>query len=86
MMLDSDTVRIAMELFGLIFVAGGAWYELKALRKDVQRLEKKQEEANNVKTRTAVIEELNKSYDKRIAKLEERILMVMAGRNLSDGK
>lgn len=86
MQLDSHTIEIALEVAVLVFAAGGAWFELKALRKDISRLERKQEESNNVKTRTAIIEELNKAHDKRIAVLEERMLVLLASKDSQVGK
>lgn len=40
----------------VIFGAGFVYSELKAVRKDIARLEKKQEESNNVKIKQAVMQ------------------------------
>lgn len=52
------------ELFGFslkeiliaAFIVGGIWVELKAIRKDIARLEKKQDKYNNLQERTRVLE------------------------------
>lgn len=44
------------KLAAVIFAAGAVWGELKAIRKDIARLEKKQEESNRVKERLASVE------------------------------
>ncbi len=81
MQLDSSTIEIALEIAVLVFTAGGAWFELKALRKDISRLESKQEESNQVKMRTAVLESVKEVFEKRITVLEERMLLVLSERH-----
>lgn len=84
MQLDSSTIEIALEIALLVFTAGGAWFELKALRKDIIRLERKQEESNQVKMRTAVLESVKEVFEKRITVLEERMLLVLSERHKQD--
>lgn len=81
MNLDASTFEIAIEIALLVFTAGGAWFELKALRKDISRLERKQEESNQVKLRTAVLESVKDVFEKRITVLEERMLLVLSEKN-----
>ncbi len=75
---DGNSLEIAIEIALLVFTAGGAWYELKALRKDISRLEAKQEESNRVKTRTAILESVKDVFEKRITTLEERMLLLLS--------
>ena len=44
------------EIILAVFVAGGFWAELKAIRKDIARLEKKQDKYNNLQERTHILE------------------------------
>ena len=44
------------ELIVAVFVAGGFWAELKAIRKDIRRLEQKQDKYNNLQERTHILE------------------------------
>lgn len=45
--------EVGWKLAAVIFAAGAVWGELRAIRKDIARLEKKQEESNRVKERLA---------------------------------
>ncbi len=44
------------KLAGLIFAAGMVWAELKAIRKDIARLEEKQDKYNHLQERVARLE------------------------------
>ncbi len=44
------------KMAGLIFAAGMVWAELKAIRKDIARLEEKQDKYNNLQARTHELE------------------------------
>lgn len=56
MSLDTETI---WKILGLVFAAGAFWQELKAIRKDISRLEEKVEKHN--------------SFDRRIVRLESLI-------------
>jgi hypothetical protein len=56
MSLDAETI---WKILGLVFAAGAFWQELKAIRKDISRLEEKVEKHN--------------SFDRRIVRLESII-------------
>jgi hypothetical protein len=56
MSLDAETI---WKILGLVFAAGAFWQELKAIRKDISRLEEKVEKHN--------------SFDRRIVRLESLI-------------
>lgn len=53
MPLDTETI---WKILGLVFAAGAFWQELKAIRKDISRLEQKQDKYNNLQERTRVLE------------------------------
>ena len=44
------------ELAAVIFAAGAVWSELKAVRKDIARLEEKQDKYNHLQERVAKLE------------------------------
>ena len=47
---------IIWELAAIIFAAGAVWGELKAIRKDIARLEEKQDRYNHLQERVARLE------------------------------
>ena len=53
MNLDVETV---WKIVGVVFACGMVWGELKAIRKDIARLEIKQDKYNNLQERTRVLE------------------------------
>lgn len=53
MTLDAEAI---WKILGVVFAAGAVWGELKAIRKDIARLEKKQDRYNNLQERTRVLE------------------------------
>ena len=53
MTLDLETV---WKILGVVFACGMVWAELKAIRKDIARLEAKQDKYNNLQERTRVLE------------------------------
>lgn len=57
------------KIAAVLFAAGGMWSELRAIRKDIARLEKKQEESNRVKERVARLESSCTNAHKRINEL-----------------
>lgn len=56
MAMDSNLLDTIWKLAALIFAAGAVWGELKAIRKDIARLEAKQDKYNNLQERTRVLE------------------------------
>lgn len=55
-------VELVWKILGLVFAAGAIWNELKAIRKDIARLEAKQDKYNNLQERTRVLEVLVKNH------------------------
>lgn len=49
-------IELVWKILGLVFAAGAIWNELKAIRKDIARLEAKQDKYNNLQERTRVLE------------------------------
>ena len=54
------------KLAALVFAAGAVWQELKAIRKDIARLEEKQDKHNAVIERTYKLEQKVEDLEKRI--------------------
>lgn len=54
--MDSNLLDTIWKLAALIFAAGAVWGELKAIRKDIARLEKKADETNRLKERVGILE------------------------------
>lgn len=61
MTMNSEILNLIWELAAVIFAAGAVWSELKAIRKDLARLEDKVEKHN--------------SFDRRIVRLESYVDM-----------
>jgi len=53
MNIDTETI---WKILGLVFAAGAFWQELRAIRKDIARLEEKQDKYNNLQIRVAKLE------------------------------
>ena len=49
-------LELVWELAAVIFAAGAVWSELKAIRKDISRLEEKQDKYNHLQERVARLE------------------------------
>lgn len=62
--------RLFWEVVVAIFTAGSIWSELKAIRKDISRLEAKQDEYNNVKLRTAELETIVRLQSNDLAEMK----------------
>lgn len=54
--MTTEQFEIAWKVAGLIFFAGMFWGELKAIRKDIKRLELKQDKYNTLQERTLKLE------------------------------
>ena len=59
----------AWKIAALVFAAGGVWSELRAIRKDIARLEEKQDKYNTLQERVARLEDSCSSAHKRISEL-----------------
>lgn len=59
-----DQVEIFLKIGGIIFAAGALWGELKAIRKDINRLEQKQDRYNNLQERTHDLEMWKQYHEK----------------------
>ena len=59
------------EIIVVVFIAGGIWSQLQAIRKDIRRLEKKQDKYNNLQERTHDLE-MWKQYHEKEHKNEQQ--------------
>ncbi len=51
-----EQLEIAFKIGGIVFAVGVLWGELKAIRKDIARLEEKQDKYNHLQERVAKLE------------------------------
>lgn len=58
------------KLAAVVFGAGAMWAELKAIRKDIARLEQKQDKYNHLQERVVSVEASTKSAHHRLDNLE----------------
>ena len=61
MPIDTETI---WKVLGIVFAAGAFWQELRAIRKDIARLEEKQDKYNNLQIRVAKLETRMDEVDK----------------------
>lgn len=73
MMLDTVTLDLLWKIAAVIFGAGVVIGQLRAIRKDIARLEQKQEEANKVKMRMAAAEAVQKMHQQELIELKKVI-------------
>lgn len=59
MQMEIETI---WKLLIVVFAAGVVWSELKAIRKDIARLEEKQDKYNTLQERTRVLEVVVKNH------------------------
>ncbi len=64
-----DFFNAAWKIAALVFAAGGMWSELRAIRKDIARLEAKQDKYNTLQERMARVEDSCANAHKRISEL-----------------
>lgn len=64
MTIDSNILDTIWKIAALIFAAGAFWSELKAIRKDLARLEQKQDKYNNLQERTHDLEMWKQYHEK----------------------
>lgn len=54
--MTAEWFNVIWQVAAVVFAAGAVWGELKAIRKDIARLEKKADESNHIKERLGVLE------------------------------
>ena len=54
--MSGEMLNLLWELAAVIFAAGAVWSELKAIRKDIARLEEKQDKYNHLQERVTRLE------------------------------
>lgn len=54
--MSTQAFEAIWKLAALVFAAGAVWQELKAIRKDIARLEEKQDKYNHLQERVAKLE------------------------------
>lgn len=54
--MDANWLNFIWEVAAVVFAAGAVWNELKAIRKDIARLEVKQDKYNTLQERTRILE------------------------------
>lgn len=59
-----ENIELAWKVIVAVFVAGGFWNELKAIRRDIKRLEKKQDAYNTLQERTLKLEVWSTMHEK----------------------
>ena len=63
--------KLLLEVAGIIVTAGAIYGELKAIRKDITRLESKQEKYNNLQTRVLRNELTIEQLDREVRALQD---------------
>ena len=63
-------INITWKILGIVFGCGVFYGELKAIRKDIARLESKQDKYNHLQERMTRVEESTKSAHRRLDTLE----------------
>ena len=73
-MTAGEIVNLIWELAAVIFAAGSVWSELKQVRKDIARLEEKQDKYNHLQERVARLEtRLEVACDREMGKANSDI-------------
>lgn len=68
-MTPGEIVNLVWELAAVIFAAGAVWSELKQVRKDIARLEGKQDKYNHLQERVARLEtKMEVAHDREVGK------------------
>lgn len=62
--MSADHLDLLWKIIVAVFVAGGFWNELKAIRRDIKRLEKKQDAYNTLQERTLKLEVWSEMHEK----------------------
>lgn len=69
--MTAEQIDILWKVALAIFAAGGFWNELKAIRKDIKRLELKVEKHNNFDRRIVRLETLAEEKELQNAKIQQ---------------
>lgn len=64
--------NVLWKVAAVVFAAGGLWNELRAIRKDLSRLESKQDKYNQLQERVAKLEDSCANAHKRISEMHYR--------------
>ena len=64
--------NVLWKVAAVVFAAGGLWNELRAIRKDLSRLETKQDKYNHLQERVAKLEDSCANAQKRISEMHYR--------------
>lgn len=64
--------NVLWKVSAVVFAAGGLWNELRAIRKDLSRLESKQDKYNHLQERVAKLEDSCANAHKRISEMRYR--------------
>ena len=64
--------NVLWKVAAVVFAAGGLWNELRAIRKDLSRLESKQDKYNHLQERVAKLEDSCANAHKRISEMHYR--------------
>ena len=64
--------NVLWKVSAMVFAAGGLWNELRAIRKDLSRLESKQDKYNHLQERVAKLEDSCANAHKRISEMHYR--------------
>lgn len=65
--MSGEQLELLWKVIVAVFVAGGFWNELKAIRRDIKRLEKKQDAYNTLQERTLKLEVWSNMHEKEHA-------------------
>ena len=64
--------NVLWKVSAVVFAAGGLWNELRAIRKDLSRLESKQDKYSHLQERVAKLEDSCANAHKRISEMHYR--------------
>lgn len=64
--------NVLWKVAAVVFAAGGLWNELRAIRKDLSRLESKQDKYNHLQERVSKLEDSCANAHKRISEMHYR--------------
>lgn len=64
--------NVLWKVAAVVFAAGGLWNELRAIRKDLSRLESKQDKYNHLQERVAKLEDSCANAHNRISEIQYR--------------
>lgn len=71
MTIEGIPIELIYKIAAIVFGAGVLYDQLCSIRKDIARLEKKQDESNNVKMRMAAAEAVQKMHQQELIELKK---------------